>query len=140
MAQRFLENLGGWVKSQEAALNVFMKIDEHIRKGADRLELILAIREAFNHIEKTVKAFNNWLSDPLIIANLDEKNLLEVWDTVKDILIVLTELDIRHTSEFREQMYRNIKERNLSPLTRFIMEAAGMYQQEEKREKPSITI
>ncbi len=111
----FLVNLEEWVKAQQKLLETFRDYKEAVDES-DRLGLIVATRAAFNHIMKTVKAFDNWLQDPVIIAHLPKEMLLEVWNTVYEVLEKLLEIDIKHTSEVKQLLEGLAKEGKLNPL------------------------
>ncbi len=149
MAQYFLGNLDEWVNMQKRTSDLFRSIDQEIKKkgeSLDRLELILATRAAFQHMSRTIKAFDQWLQDPLILANLSKESLLEVWNATYKMLQELLELDIKHTSMFREYAEKMLKEGKVNPLTMLTMVrsgAAGVGEEtrgERRTPTPSITM
>jgi len=100
---------------QKKARDLFVKQLDEIRKS-DRLELILATRAAFQHMIRTLKAFDNWLQDPLIVSHMPKEMLEEVWITAVKILSELLDLDIKHTSSFMEHLKKLEDEGKLNPL------------------------
>ncbi|MEM1761961.1 MAG: DUF2153 family protein, partial [Desulfurococcaceae archaeon] len=54
----FYENLETWVKRQREVKKMFMKAEEKY-KEADRLTLITLSRLAFQHMGKTIEAFDS---------------------------------------------------------------------------------
>ncbi len=149
MTQYFLGNLDEWVNMQKKTSDLFRSIDQEIKKkgeSLDRLELILATRAAFQHMSRTIKAFDQWLQDPLILANLSKESLLEVWNATYKMLQELLELDIKHTSMFREYAEKMLKEGRVNPLTMLTMVrsgAAGVGEEtrgERRTPTPSITM
>jgi hypothetical protein len=82
----------------------------------DRLDLILASRVAFQHMMRTIKAFDQWLQDPMVIKHMPKEMLEDVKRTSWGILEQLLELDIRHTSEARDLITKLGKEGKLDPL------------------------
>ncbi len=147
MAQYFLGNLDEWVSMQKKTSDLFKNIDQEIRKkgdALDRLELVLATRAAFQHMSRTIKAFDQWLQDPLILANLSKESLLEVWNATYKMLQELLELDIKHTSMFREYAEKMLREGKINPLTMLTMVRAGAAGEESRGERrtptPSITM
>ncbi|AAY80174.1 hypothetical protein ATY89_02385 [Sulfolobus acidocaldarius] len=84
--------------------------------SSDRLDLILATRVAFQHILRTIKAFDQWLQDPQIIKHMPKEMLEDVMKTTWELLENLLELDIRHTSEFKDLVVKLSKEGKLDPL------------------------
>ncbi len=115
LTSSFLGNLDEWVKMQKKMLETVKKVEEELKKS-DRLDLIVATRTAFQHIMKTIKAFDQWLQDPIIISHMPREYLVEVQERVWRILEELLELDIEHTSKFKEHMEKLIREGKINPL------------------------
>ena len=134
MSYRFLENLTQWVEMQKRAKNAFQSVYEKVKKG-DRLDLILATRAAFQHMIKTLRAFDNWLQDPLIISHMPREYLEEVWDITYKLLLTLLDLDIKHTSSFRDYLEKLQKEGRLNPIA-----MAGLGSSRESSEREEITL
>ena len=111
----FAANLSKWVKAQEEYLDSVTKIESRL-EDADRLELILATRAAFKHMIKTIEAFDKWLQDPFIIGHMPREMLAEVQRNVWTIMKQLLELDIRHTSEFRDYLLKLAQQGELNPM------------------------
>ncbi len=111
----FYEHLSEWVKMQKRVLETIEKVSEEL-KDADRLSLIIATRTAFQHIMRTIKAFDQWLQDPFVINHMPREMILEVQEKVWKILKEILELDIKHTSEFRDHINKLAREGKLSPL------------------------
>ncbi len=111
----FVRSLERWVTLQRMILENFKKADERVR-NADRLEIIIHTRIAFNHLIKTLKAFDDWLQDPFISSNIPRDLLLEVWDTTLKITELLLELDIKHTSTVKDIIEEAVREGRVSPL------------------------
>jgi hypothetical protein len=113
----YLSNLDEWIKMQKNLLNTVREMEKKYESGdIDRLDLILATRVAFQHIMRTIKAFDQWLQDPQIIRHMPKEMLEDVMKTTWKLLETLLELDIRHTSEFRELVIKLSKEGKLDPL------------------------
>ncbi|EZQ03824.1 MULTISPECIES: DUF2153 domain-containing protein [Acidianus] len=115
MENSFLSNLDEWIKMQKTLLST-IKDMEKSEKDMDRLDLILASRVAFQHMMRTIKAFDQWLQDPMIIKHMPKEMLEDVKRTSWGILEQLLELDVRHTSEARELITKLGKEGKLDPL------------------------
>ncbi|MCE4611522.1 MAG: DUF2153 family protein [Desulfurococcales archaeon] len=111
----FVRSLERWVTLQRMILDNFKKADERVRE-ADRLEIIIHTRIAFNHLIKTLKAFDDWLQDPFISSNIPRDLLIEVWDTTLKITEMLLELDIKHTSAVKDLIEEAVREGRISPL------------------------
>ncbi|MCD6488537.1 MAG: DUF2153 domain-containing protein [Desulfurococcales archaeon] len=115
MGAPFLPNLDAWVKRQKEVLESFKKAEEKL-KDADRLDLIVLSRTAFQHMMRTISAFDQWLQEPFVVSHMPKEMLLDVWSTVKKILYELLELDIRHTSGFKNYVEKLAKEGKLNPI------------------------
>ena len=117
MESGYLANLDEWIKMQKNLLNTLKEMEKKYQSpDVDRLDLILATRVAFQHIMRTIKAFDQWLQDPQIIKHMPKEMLEDVMKTTWSILETLLELDIRHTSEFRDLVIKLSKEGKLDPL------------------------
>ncbi len=110
-----LSSLSNWIDMQKKAMELFREINAGV-ESADRLALVLFIRQAFQHMIKTLRAFDQWLSDPLILNYITKDMLLDVWSTTYKILNELLELDIRHTKAVKEVAEKMIKEGKLPPV------------------------
>lgn len=111
----FANNLSRWVEAQKEYLKSVEKIEKEMEE-ADRLELILTTRAAFKHMIKTIEAFDKWLQDPFIVGHMPREMLVEVQKNVWEIMKHLLELDIRHTSEFRDYLVKLAEEGRLNPI------------------------
>lgn len=108
-------SLENWVEAQKSVLASMLKVEEQL-KGADRLELVLATRVAFAHMIRTLEAFDRWLQDPFIVGHMPREMLEEVQRRVWEIMKMLLELDISHTSQFKDYFSKLAKEGRLNPL------------------------
>ena len=100
---------------QRKAIEMFREINT-AAEHADRLALVLIIRQAFQHMIKTLKAFDQWLNDPFILNYVTKDMLMDVWSTTYKILNELLELDIRHTKAVKEVAEKMIREGKLPPM------------------------
>jgi len=114
-ARSFVANLEHWVEAQKLVLSSVRKVEEQL-KDADRLELILATRMAFRHMIRTLEAFDKWLQDPFIIGHMPREMLEEVQKKAWELLKQLLELDISHTTQFKDYMLKLAREGKLNPL------------------------
>lgn len=130
----FIQNLEEWVKMQKMVLETFREASKSMA-DSDRLELIVATRAAFQHIIRTIKAFDQWLQDPVIISHVTKEMLGEVWSTTMRLLEDLLKLDIKHTSEVRLYLEKLAKEGKLNPLTVW---SKRIQHEEEGRRRPAI--
>ncbi|MGB9816747.1 MAG: DUF2153 family protein [Desulfurococcaceae archaeon] len=111
----FYDNLEVWVKRQKEIKELFMKAEENYAE-ADRLTLITLSRLAFQHMEKTIEAFDNWLKDPMITTHMPRELLVELWGNLREIFYKLIELDIEHTSKFAEHLKKLESSESVNPL------------------------
>lgn len=131
------ESLTRWIEMQKKIKEWFDNLYEDVKKG-DRLELILYIRMAFQHIMRTIKAFDNWLQDPFIISNIPREELEAVWKTTYGLLQQLIELDVKHTTNVRDHLVKLEKEGRINPL---LMEVLGEGpRRREERERVTLSI
>ncbi|AEB95949.1 MAG: DUF2153 domain-containing protein [Metallosphaera sp.] len=117
MEGSFISNLDEWIKMQKNLLATIKEMEKK-EEGTleDRLDLILASRLAFQHMMRTLKAFDQWLQDPMIIKHMPKEMLEDVKKTSWLILQQLLELDVRHTSQAKELITKLGKEGKLDPL------------------------
>jgi len=111
----FEKSLEKWVKMQEAVLRLFEEAEERVA-NSDRLEIINSTRTAFNHLIRTLKAFDQWLQDPFIATHIPHELLVEVWRETVKALKILIALDIRHTSEVKNIISELYYEGKLNPI------------------------
>lgn len=114
----FFSNLESWVKRQSMVKEMFEKAEQNY-KELDRLALITLSRLAFQHMGKTIEAFDQWLKDPMITSHMPREMLVELWSKLRVILYELIELDIEHTSKFSEHLRKLAEENALNPLFAF---------------------
>ncbi len=131
----FLRNLDEWVRMQKKVLETFRKVEKDVEEG-DRLQIILATRAAFQHMMRTIKAFDHWLQDPVIISHVTREMLVEVWQVMFRVLTELLEIDIKHTSEMRQLLEKLAREGKLNPLAA----AVKTEEEEEHRRPPTLSV
>jgi len=132
----FFGNLEEWVKMQKSMLETMRKVDAML-KNADRLDLIVASRTAFQHIMRTIRAFDQWLQDPLIISHMPKEFLVEVRERIWKILEELLLLDIEHTSKVKEHLEKLMKEGKINPL---LWSRPSEEERISRRRIPTVTI
>ncbi|MCE4598922.1 MAG: DUF2153 domain-containing protein [Desulfurococcales archaeon] len=132
----FLSNLERWVQLQKLVLENFKNIDEKVR-NSDRLDIIIHTRIAFNHMIRTLKAFDDWLQDPFITTNIPRDVLLDVWSTTMSLFEALLKLDIRHTSQVKDLIEKAFKEGKINPI---IAQLKDLASREERRGPPGPSI
>lgn len=135
----FLKSLERWVSYQKYMLESFKQVDSKIG-DADRLDMVIHTRAAFSHLIRTLKAFDDWMQDPLIASVLTKEQLLEVWKTTVQILELLLKLDMAHTSEVKNTIEKLYADNRLSPVLFQARWATGEQREEQERRWPSISI
>ncbi|MGC9010061.1 MAG: DUF2153 family protein [Sulfolobales archaeon] len=135
-----ISNLDEWIKMQRRMLEAFKQLNEEILSGGDRLQIVLATRAVFQHMIKTLRAFDQWLQDPIILSSLDRSSLEQVWKAMYDIAVKLLELDISHTSSFREMAAAMIREGKLTPLMALRLGTQPTSEEVEKERRPIVTM
>jgi len=125
----FLKNLDRWISMQQAVLESFKDSYQKVRES-DRLDIIVHTRIAFNHMIRTLKAFDDWLQDPFITTNASKDLLVQVWDQTINILQQLISMDIGHTSQMRKMLDELSRDGKLNPLVARFREIG-----EERREE-----
>lgn len=108
----FLKSLTEWVESQKKALEGAKESLKEL-EGADRLMLILASRNACYHIARTIRGFDSWLQNPMVIGLMPPEMAKEVQEKLYEIMFMLMEFDIKHTSEFVDLLSKLIDEGKL---------------------------
>jgi hypothetical protein len=132
-------SLERWVALQKIVLDNFKQIDSRVRTS-DRLDIIIHTRLAFNHMIRTLKAFDDWLQDPFITSNIPRELLLEVWSTSLKLMETLLELDIKHTTEVKNLIEKAVKEGQISPVIAQLRDLAAPRGEERERRGPAISI
>lgn len=131
------DSLTRWIEMQKKIREWFDNVYEDVKKG-DRLELILYTRMAFQHIMRTIKAFDSWLQDPFIISNIPREELEAVWKTTHELLKQLIELDVTHTSNVRDYLIKLEKEGKINPMLMDILGESS--RRREDRERVTLSI
>ncbi len=108
-------HLDSWVKKQTETIENFKRAEENY-ENADRLELILLSRMAFQHMMKTIEAFDQWLREPMVTSHMPREMLIELWTKLRKIFYELIELDIEHTSKFSQHIKKLEAEGKLNPI------------------------
>ncbi len=107
--------LARWIAMQEDMLKFLGELEARVPE-MDRLDLIVYSRIIFQHLEKTLKAFDEWLQDPLIAMAAPRDELAKVLaETIKAAKILLR-LDIEHTGAMRELIEEKASELPISLL------------------------
>ncbi|MEM1801414.1 MAG: DUF2153 family protein, partial [Desulfurococcaceae archaeon] len=111
----FYQNLEAWIKRQLEIKEMFAKAEENY-KDADRLTLITLSRLAFQHMSRTIEAFDQWLRDPMITTHMPRELLVELWSRLRHVFYELIDLDIDHTSKLSNYLKKLETEGSINPL------------------------
>lgn len=111
----FVKNLENWVDRQKKIKEMFERAEKEYTE-ADRLMLITMSRLAFQQMNRTIEAFDQWLKDPMITSHMPREMLIELWSKLREILYGLIDLDIEHTQKFAEHFKKLIETDNVNPL------------------------
>ncbi|MEM1550205.1 MAG: DUF2153 family protein [Candidatus Methanomethylicia archaeon] len=109
-----IQNIESWVNSQKRFLE-YVKKSESELEAADRLSLIIAARAACSQIARTIKGFDAWLQNPLIIGLMPLEMVKEVQEKLWSIMKIITEFDIQHTEKYGEYLKKVIEQGKIIP-------------------------
>jgi len=109
-----IQNIESWVNAQKKFLEYVKKSESELEK-ADRLSLIIAARAACSQISRTIKGFDAWLQNPLIIGLMPPEIVKEVQEKLWEIMKMLTEFDIQHTEKYGEYLKKIIEQGKIIP-------------------------
>ncbi|MEM0084615.1 MAG: DUF2153 family protein [Candidatus Methanomethylicia archaeon] len=109
-----IQNIESWVNSQKRFLE-YVKKSEGELEAADRLSLIIAARAACSQIARTIKGFDAWLQNPLIIGLMPLEMVKEVQEKLWSIMKIITEFDIQHTEKYGEYLKKVIEQGKIIP-------------------------
>ncbi len=98
----------------------------------DRLEMVVYARLIFQHLEKTVKAFDEWLQDPFIATIIPKEEMARVLAETIEAAERILKLDITHTDYVRG-LVEQAASQGTHPLLR-------MRQEEKVREGRSLSM
>jgi len=127
-------HLESWIKRQLEVMELFKKAEENY-ENADRLDLILLSRMAFQHMMRTIEAFDQWLREPLVTSHMPREMLVDLWSKLRNILYELIQLDIEHTSKFSEHIKKLEAEGKLNPIL-----VSGKFEKERESRRITTTI
>jgi len=111
-----LARLDRWVEMQAAVLEAVRSALAR-KDEMDRLDLMIHARLVFQHIMRTVKAFDEWLQDPSIASVIPRDEMERVFAEAARAFEILAELDISHTSMVRGLLEEAAREGRLPVVT-----------------------
>ena len=120
-----------WVEMQKATLEFLETLKSRL-EGMDRLEMVVYARLIFQHLEKTVKAFDEWLQDPFIATIIPREEMARVLAETIEAAEKILRLDITHTDYVRG-LVEKAAAQGTHPLLR-------MRQEEKVREGRSLSM
>ncbi|MEM2534419.1 MAG: DUF2153 family protein, partial [Candidatus Nezhaarchaeales archaeon] len=83
-------------------------------------------RNACYHIARTIRGFDSWLQNPMVIGLMPIEMAKEVQEKLYEIMLTLMEFDIKHTSEFADLLSKLMEEGKLPKI---------LFEKPERREE-----
>jgi hypothetical protein len=104
-----IERLEQWVKEQQRQIR---ELGSHgdAMKVADRLELLYSAQAMLGYIARVLKDFESWLSNPVVTSVMPEDMLRRLEAMLRDVAIKFIQVDIAHTSEYKDLLTKFAKE------------------------------
>ncbi len=136
-----MNRLEGWVYGQKKLLDDLGKYGEYAA-SQDRFALLLSAQAMLFYIERTVKDFESWLSNPLITSVMTTDMLKELEEKLRQIAVSFIKVDVDHTGEYMELLKKMDVDNAVPELLRLYFEQKGnaqgaqQQQQAERREIP----
>ncbi len=131
------------VYGQKKLLDDLDKYGEYAA-SQDRFALLLSAQAMLFYIERTVKDFESWLSNPLITSVMTTDMLKELEEKLRQIAVSFIKVDVDHTGgEYMELLKKMDVDNAVPELLRLYFEQKGnaqggapQQQQAERREIP----
>ncbi len=107
--ESMIERLEQWVKEQQRQIR---ELESHgdAMKVADRLELLYSAQAMLGYIARVLKDFESWLSNPVVTSVMPEDMLRRLEAMLRDVAIKFIQVDIAHTSEYKDLLTKFAKE------------------------------
>jgi len=109
-----INRLDNWVREQKRIIEEFKKYGEYAQSTNDRLTLLLSSQAMLAYIERTLKDFESWLSNPMITSLMPIEMLKKLEERLRQIATEFIEIDIEHSSEYRD-MLTKLRDKDLIP-------------------------
>ncbi len=136
-----ITRLENWVREQKRFVSELERYGEHIDRSQDRLSLLLSAQAMLHYIERVLKDFESWISNPLITSIMSVDILKDLERKLREIAIEFVKLDLEHTLKYTE-MLKNIEhDESQLELLKIYFEHRGVAynrEQSERREIPRI--
>ncbi len=135
-----IARLENWVKEQKRFMNELEKYGDYI-SSQDRLSLLLSAQALLYHIEKILKDFESWLSNPMITSLMSVEMLKELEEKLRRITIEFVKLDIEHTGKYTEILKKLESEESIPEILRLYFEHKAVLtgrEYGERREMPRV--
>lgn len=87
------ENLEKWIKETKKSKEEIKKL-----KKKDRLETAASLVKLHNAISASLKGWAAWLTNPTVLDQLTEEELLETFKVFQKLALEFLDLDIKMTS------------------------------------------
>lgn len=136
-----MNRLEGWVYGQKKLLDDLDKYGDYAT-SQDRFALLLSAQAMLFYIERTVKDFESWLSNPLITSVMTIDMLKELEERLRQIAVSFIKVDVEHTGKYMELLKKMDVDNAVPELLRLYFEQKGgaqganQQQQAERREIP----
>lgn len=135
-----VNRLEGWIYGQKKLLDDLNKYGDYA-SSQDRFALLLSAQAMLFYIERTVKDFESWLSNPLITSVMTIDMLKELEEKLRQIAVSFIQVDVEHTGSYMELLKKMDVENAVPELLRLYFEQKGNaqnvpQQQTERREIP----
>ncbi len=122
-------------RNLEAQKEMKKILEESLRsidKG-DRLSLLLSAQLACMYIEQNLYELEKWLQSSQIMSLMPKELLKKFSEEILKIAEELIEFDIKHTSEYRDYMYKLLREDKLPKIFLTSFTRPGEERREERR-------
>ncbi|ABL87893.1 conserved hypothetical protein [Pyrobaculum islandicum DSM 4184] len=107
--ESMMERLEQWIREQERQVKELESHGEAM-KTADRLELLYSAQAMLGYIARVLKDFESWLSNPVVTSVMPEDMLRRLENMLREVAIRFVQVDIAHTSEYKELLSKFAKE------------------------------
>jgi len=103
--ESMIKRLEQWLEDQK---RVIAELDNHGKamSTSDRYDLLLSAQAMLGYIARILKDFESWLSNPLITSAMPLDMLRRLEEMLRNVAKQFIEVDIAHTSEYKELLER----------------------------------
>ncbi len=133
-----ITRLESWVKDQKKFMDELIKYGDYIASNQDRLSLLYSAQVMLFYIERTLKDFQSWLTNPMITSIMPIEMLRELEARLRDIAIEFIKLDIEHTSQYVDLLKKLEHENNVPELLKLYLEQRGVISSREQQGREEV--